>query len=385
MAIAHESAGAEPALSVPRKSELSSPGSATSGTGRILLLLRVWWDLPALARHSGHLVLFSLLALIVLRYLPAELPVPTLSLWVDAAPAEGSSYEEPSPNLPPSRPATYQFLQRAAVPFTLRSQRSGLALPVAEPAQTVRTSVTLYRVQEGDTVLGIAVQFDLEGNSLLWANPKLADNPDFLTLGQELVILPIDGAYHLVTAGETVEEIAKQYKVEPRAIVDYPGNHLTSEAKLEPGVQLIVPGGIKPYVPRRVFAYSGEVPKNAQKGSGKFVWPLSGYITQRYWNGHRAIDIGGGKGTPIMAADSGYVAVAQWSDVGYGRMIIIDHGNGSQTLYAHLDAYFVEVGQSVGKGEVIGHCGSTGNATGPHLHFEIIQRGVRRNPFMLLP
>jgi murein DD-endopeptidase MepM/ murein hydrolase activator NlpD len=112
---------------------------------------------------------------------------------------------------------------------------------------------------------------------------------------------------------------------------------------------------------------------------------MSGYITQRHWNGHRAIDIGGSRGTPVMASDSGFVAVAQWSDVGYGRMIIIDHGNGTQTLYAHLSKYFVEVGQSVGKGEMIGHCGSTGNSTGPHLHFEIIQRGVRRNPFIFLP
>jgi len=146
-----------------------------------------------------------------------------------------------------------------------------------------------------------------------------------------------------------------------------------------------VPGGIKPYVPRQVFAYNGEVPKGAKKGTGSFAWPMSGYITQGFWEGHRAIDIGAPIGTPIVATDSGFVAVAQWSDVGYGRMVIIDHGNGYQTLYAHMDAYFVEAGQSVAKGQTLGKCGSTGNSTGPHLHFEVIKQGVRRNPFNYLP
>ncbi|MBN1399326.1 MAG: M23 family metallopeptidase [Anaerolineae bacterium] len=243
----------------------------------------------------------------------------------------------------------------------------------------------MYTVSEGDTVLGIAEKFNLEGNSLLWANPRLEDNPDFLSLGQELVILPIDGAYHTVASGEDVESIAKTYKVKPESITDYPGNDLSAPFTLQVGQKLIIPGGTKPYVSRQVLAYSGEIPKDAQRGSGQLVWPMSGYISQRYWQGHRAIDIAGNAGLPVSASDSGYVVLVQRSDVGYGRMVVIDHGNGYQTLYAHLSTYYVEVGQSVAKGEMIGKCGSTGNSTGPHLHFEVIQGEARRNPLNYLP
>ena len=279
-----------------------------------------------------------------------------------------------------SRP---RYLQRGAVPFTLRVVRD--TLPLMEPQRTVRTSVSIYRVQSGDTVLDIANKFRLQGSSVLWANDKLADNPDFLRVGQELYILPVDGAYHAVAKGETLESIAIRYKVDPSVITEYAQNRLMPPYELEPGQKLIIPGGEKPYVPRRVFAYKGPVPEGAKKGTGRFVWPMSGYITQRFWDGHRAIDIGAPVGTPIVASDSGYVAIAQWSDVGYGRMVIVDHGNGFQTLYAHFQAFYVQVGQSVAKGQAIGQCGGTGNTTGPHLHFEVIKSGVRRNPLIYLP
>ena len=280
---------------------------------------------------------------------------------------------------------TIRYLQHAAVPFTRRASQNVLQLPEAELVQNVRTSVMVYQVQAGDSVLSIAQQFGLDGNSILWANPKIADNPDFLSIDQEVKILPIDGALHSVSASETVDTVAKRYKVAPDVIWNYVGNHLTQGQALEAGQELIIPGGIKPYVARQVFAYSGAVPQNASKGSGSFVWPTSGFISQGYWAGHHAIDIAGSPGVAVKAADSGYVAVAQWSDVGYGRMVIIDHGNGYQTLYAHMNAYYVEVGQSVSKGQSIGERGSTGNSTGPHLHFEVIKNGVCQNPFIYLP
>ena len=279
--------------------------------------------------------------------------------------------------------AAAHYLSFNASPFTERTINE--SLPVVHQQRTARVTVFTYAVEAGDTVLDIANKFGLEGTSLLWANDKLADNPDFLKVGQELTILPVDGAYHAVSEGETVESIAARYQVEPSVISEFAGNGLSEGVALADGQKLIIPGGVKPYVPRRVFAYNGPTPQSAKKGSGSFVWPMSGYITQRFWEGHRAIDIGAGEGTPIVASDSGYVAVAQWSDVGYGRMVIVDHGNGYQTLYAHMIKYFVEPGQSVAKGEMIGHCGSTGNSTGPHLHFEVIKSGVRRNPLNYLP
>ena len=87
----------------------------------------------------------------------------------------------------------------------------------------------------------------------------------------------------------------------------------------------------------------------------------------------------------MLAGDSGYVIVAGWSNVGYGYHIVIDHGNGYQTLYAHLNSIYVNVGDNVAQGQQIGEMGNTGNATGPHLHFEIRQNTVVRNPIGILP
>ncbi|MCD6519893.1 MAG: peptidoglycan DD-metalloendopeptidase family protein [Anaerolineae bacterium] len=332
-------------------------------------------------RYAGHLVLFFLLLFLgwhlpVKRILPIPRALPQLTIQ------ESLSIQDPFPRVadPGSRE---HYLQRGVAPLTVRIVSE--APPPAEFHRSKRTTVLTYKVQPGDTVLEIAQKFGLKGTTILWANDKLADNPDFLRVGQELYILPVDGAYHTVKKGETIESIAARYKVEPSVIVNYKENHLQPPYELTPGQKLVIPGGIRPYTPRRVFAYSGPIPKNAKRGTGRFVWPMSGIITQRYWEGHRAIDIGAPLGTPIVAADSGFVVAARWTNVGYGRMVIIDHRNGFKTLYAHLQVYYVQEGQSVSKGQVIGKCGSTGNSTGPHLHFEIIKDGVRRNPFIYLP
>ena len=343
---------------------------------------RLFRQFPHPLQSLTHLFLIVLLVFSIHDVLPRDFPSPfgkPLISLNSISTARGSNITFENVEAATSS----RYLNGRAVPFTAHVMRE--SLPIGEPKREVRTSVFTYTVQAGDTVLGIAQKFDLQGNSILWANEKLADNPDFLRLGQTLNILPIDGAYHTVAKGETVESIAKKYKVDPSAITDYAGNDLESPYKLEQGEKLIIPGGVKPYVPRRVVAYEGAIPEDAKRGTGTFAWPMSGYITQKFWSGHRAIDVGAPRGTPIVAADSGYVVVAQHSDVGYGRMLIIDHGNGYQTLYAHLKAYFVEVGTSVAKGQLIAHCGTTGHSTGPHLHFEIIKNDVCRNPMIYLP
>jgi len=340
-------------------------------------LLSRWNELPVVSRYVGHLVIFLLLFLSVWGIVPASLDVPDFAFGPDgAAPVWVSNTVGD---------ATEGVLAGAILPSTARSLR-GVVLPLGGARPEVRTSVIVYEVQPGDTVLGIAQKFGLEGNSLLWANGRLADNPDFLSIGQKLNILPVDGALHKVQSGETVEAIAKKYDVSVEAIARYEGNHLSEPYALTVGQELIVPGGVKPYVPR-VIEYNASVkaPSNMQRATGAFGWPMAGWISQGYWEGHRAIDIAAGRGTSIVAADNGYVVTAQWSDVGYGRMVIVDHGNGFRTLYAHMDAYYVSVGQAVVKGQSLGICGSTGNSTGPHLHFEIILNGVRRNPFIYLP
>ncbi|HHX66090.1 MAG TPA: peptidoglycan DD-metalloendopeptidase family protein [Chloroflexi bacterium] len=364
--------------------------SVVSSASSISAVLAAVHDPPTIARHVGHLCLGLLLLCMfwdargILRIptvgsLSAPQPVSIGSNVAigEAAPVNGSRY-----------------LQRAPVPLTARVVRD--VIPFVEPRQAVRNSVIVYRVQPGDSVLGIAEKFGLKGTSLLYANDTLAANPDFLSVNQELYILPVDGAYHSVAQGETIETVAKKYKVEVSAITGYEGNGLEPPYTLTAGQKLVIPGGVKPTVPNTAYRSAGTTtsgggtqtappPSGAQAGSGAFAWPMSGRLTQRYWEGHRAIDLAAPIGTPIVAADSGYVSVTQMSNTGYGRMIMIDHGNGYQTLYAHMSRFIVEPGQSVSRGEVIGYCGSTGRSTGPHVHFEIIKNGVRSNPLAYLP
>lgn len=256
----------------------------------------------------------------------------------------------------------------------------------------LRREVITYEVQPGDTVGKIGVKFDLEPETVMWANGSLAQVPDLLRPGQELIILPIDGVYHTVVKGDTLSSIADKYKSDVAHIIECSYNNLDPEdPQVQPGDKLIVPGGIKPYVARQVTAYKGPIPEDAQKGTGVFVWPTSGRLTDRFgfrtfsgrW--HNGLDISNGQGTSIYAADSGFVIFAGWRNDGYGNIVIIDHRNGYWTYYAHLSTYYVSAGQSVAKGALIAAMGSTGNSTGCHLHFEIRHKGVRKNPEMYLP
>lgn len=273
-------------------------------------------------------------------------------------------------------------LVRAAVPRTIIPDRTQ---PQQAPVQT-EPEIHIYAVESGDTISGIAEKFGLHPETIVWANRSLERNPDLLYLGQELIILPVDGVYHQVGGGDTIAGIAGTFKVDQQAIIDYPLNDLDPESLLlQVGQWLVVPGGNKPFVPRTVVAYSGPVSDDATVGSGIFGWPASGRITQAYFGFHPGLDVGGWVGAPVLAADSGHVVAAGWDNTGYGNTVVLDHGNGFQTLYAHLDSFLVQPGDNVAKGQHIAQMGNTGNSTGPHLHFEIRQGTVQRNPYGFLP
>jgi LysM repeat protein len=291
--------------------------------------------------------------------------------------------------------ATEAF-QRAVVPFTSANQAAAVvqaeavnsvAPQVAAPP-TERTAIETYTVKPGDTVLGIASKFSINPETIQWANPELEANPDLLRIGDRLVILPTDGALHVVQPGDTLYSIAARYKVTAQAIAEAPLNQMGSiDSPISVGTQMIIPGGTKPYITRQVETYAGPVPDSAIKGSGTLGWPAAGSITQTFWGGHRAIDIGARTGTPVTSSDAGYVIASKtggWNN-GYGNMVMIDHGNGYVTLYAHLNSIYVRQGENVSKGQQIGTVGNTGNSTGPHLHFEVRYQGVARNPFTYLP
>ena len=240
--------------------------------------------------------------------------------------------------------------------------------------------ISVYVVRKGDSISAIADMFGVSVNTILWANDMKKN--DKLTPGSTLFILPISGVEHEVTKGQTLKSIAKLYKVEVADITSY--NNITEYAKLAVGDKLIIPGaemadegGDRP-TPNLVGAVTKD--KNyynlhpIQALIGYFINPVPvGIKTQGlHGPGHRGIDIGAPKGTPIYASAGGLVSIAHigWSG-GYGNMLIIDHPNGTKTLYAHMTKLATSTGDQVAQGEVIGYVGSTGRSTGPHLHFEV--------------
>jgi len=258
-----------------------------------------------------------------------------------------------------------------------------------------RSGVITYTVETGDNLFTIAEKYGLKPETVLWGNYEvLRDNPQFLRPEQSLIILPTDGVYYQWKAGDTLRGVADFFKVEPELILDWPGNNLDlTEVSLETsaipdGSWMIIPGGkreLKDWGPPAISrsnpaaaayygsGYCGEVYEGAI-GIGAFIWPtpatyLSGYDYSP--SIHPGIDIAGAEGNAIFASDSGVVVFAGWSEFGYGYLIVLDHGNGWQTAYAHLSSVGVYCGQSIGRGNVIGALGNTGNSSGPHLHFEM--------------
>jgi len=205
----------------------------------------------------------------------------------------------------------------------------------------------------------------------------------WLKVGQPLPSSSLEDIYHRVRAEETVEDITGLYSVTQQAIFDYPGNEVSLfNPILTEGQWLIIPQGV---IPTMRYTPSGEeVPLDALIGSGVFIWPMAQDITQNYSGQHPALDLRGKLGTTVVAADSGYVITAGWGGP-YGNNIIIDHGNGFQTRYAHLAFIGVSAGDNVIKGQTIGQVGSTGNSSGPHLHLEIKHGDILVNPLSYLP
>lgn len=233
--------------------------------------------------------------------------------------------------------------------------------------------ISIYIVREGDTLSRIAQMFGVTTNTVLWANDiKSASS---LKVGQELVILPITGVRHTVKSGDTLSSIAKKYDAHYDEVLSF--NGLSSESSLSVGQVLLIPNGEihSSVAPSQSLAKASGSPSYA----GYYIRPVRGMKTQGI-HGHNAVDIGAPVGTPIVASAAGTVIISKnsgWNG-GYGKYIVIKHANGTQTLYSHNSENVVAAGEYVQQGEVIGYVGSTGQSTGPHLHFEV--RGAK-NPF----
>ena len=250
-----------------------------------------------------------------------------------------------------------------------------------------RAEVVDYTVQSGDTMSTIAEKFGVSVDTIRWENDLKSITS--IKQGQGLKILPVTGMKHKVKHGETIYSIAKKYQVDAQVIVDWPYNSFANDETfaLAVGQVLIVPDGIKPKeIPIAPRQYYAQVPAaGTATGTGQFVWPVGGRISQGYSWYHKAIDIANEAAPDIVAADGGAVVATGWpASWGYGNRVIIDHGNSFATLYAHLAQIYVRTGQTVSKGQAIGRMGSTGRSTGVHLHLEFRKNGVVQNPLNYL-
>ncbi|KKQ01658.1 MAG: Peptidase M23 family protein [Candidatus Roizmanbacteria bacterium GW2011_GWA2_36_23] len=247
-----------------------------------------------------------------------------------------------------------------------------------------RDKIIDYSVSSGDTLESISKKFGISIDTIKWANNLKSD---MIKPGQIIKVPPITGVVHTVKSGDNIYTIAKKYKAEPQSIVNFPFNDFTDldTFALAAGQIIYVPDGvIEEEQPRSAPSRFIAQIQAGVKGTSNFIWPTSGMITQNPVWYHMALDIANPSAPPVIASDTGTVTFASCIRYGYGCHVIIDHGNGYQTLYAHLSSYDVEVGQAVNQGQKIGNMGSTGKSTGTHLHFEVRSGGSLLNPWNFL-
>lgn len=259
--------------------------------------------------------------------------------------------------------------------------------PFDNPVTTVvsskpRDRIYEHEVKSGETLANIASRYNISVDTVKWANDL---DSDTIKDGQKLKIPPVTGIVYKVVGGDNIYTIAKKYNVDAQNIVNFPFNDFADPDtfQLTPGQTLYVPDGtiVEEKAPSKntQFKYVAQA-RAGVKGTSSFIWPTTGTITTYPVWYHMALDIANRAAPPIIASDGGTVTYTGCLAYGYGCHIIIDHGNGYQTLYAHLSSIEVSAGQVVSQGQRIGAMGSTGRSTGTHLHFEIRSGGAQQNP-----
>ena len=359
---------------------------------------------------------------IALLLFPSDSPVPPVPTETQSIIAQRSTPIDgvpatDAPTLPTNAP---MIVQDGSAPPTLDAARidallaapivpvsSGAASPNYDPFTVIknvgpRSEFVEYTIVRGDTIDEISKRYNLKSESIAWCNNRKI--VFVLRIGDPLTIPPVDGACHTVlgTKEETAATIAQQFKItDPNVILEYSINNLSDRQvtdKLPGGLKVFIPGGVAEPI---TWNPGTEVEKNAdgsvrtlsfapgQAGScGKIAptgaagWtnPLPNARWVRgFYAGHTGLDLSANSGTPVYAANSGPVLFSGSSTWGYGKTVVLAHGMFS-SLYGHLSQIDISCGGFAAAGQVIGLVGSTGNSSGPHLHFEIRFNDVPQNP-----
>jgi LysM repeat protein len=306
-----------------------------------------------------------------------------------------------TPTPPPTATSTPVDLHRLLL-LTPAAQRTGglIFLPLVYQQQAGERGVDInpksfaYEVKPGDTLWSLAIDFGRDLDTMSCATTPTGSDAEKLIPGQTITVPALEDLCYTVTPGETLAGIAARHGLSVKEVVDVAWNGFRAPPyAVRPRQRVLLPGArldVRPRPERRAVSYAAD--SWAQTawpgwpfGDGKFIWPVEGPISQGSRVGHRAIDIVVPIGTSVKAVDRGKVVYAGWNPTGYGFRVVIDHGIDYLTLYAHLSDIYVQAGEVVGKGQVIGVSGSNGNITGPHLHFEIRDFGILVNPLTLLP
>jgi murein DD-endopeptidase MepM/ murein hydrolase activator NlpD len=373
-------------------------------------------------------------AAFVLLLTPTPAPIPAPAQPTDSAQVTIPTITAPAAQPPTATgPAVDNGLAIAALPTLAPESASALLnQPIANlaagnsPVEFVRNTynpftiipdrprseVIQYEVQSGDTMFSIAERFALKPETIAWSNDRSIIGG--LRPGRQINILPVDGVYYTSPGNETVQQVAERFGVDPYTIIDTEFNDffgLTPESALSAGAKVVVPGGSA-----EAISWTARVERTGEQstsgggggGSGQIVFepgdpgscgwtdnpggsggwtnPMGGpYNWSRgFTSWHTGVDLAATPGTPVQAALGGTVIFAGWNSYGYGYLIVLAHGPYT-TLYGHLSEIYVSCGQYVGPGQVIGGVGSTGDSSGPHLHFEIRSNDVPQDPTYTMP
>jgi murein DD-endopeptidase MepM/ murein hydrolase activator NlpD len=265
-----------------------------------------------------------------------------------------------------------------------------------------------YQVKNGDTLTNLSDRFGISVETIKFNNTIETE-----VIPESKIYLPWrDGYIYNLSSSEKADDIAKKYSVDAtelknlnraimnpnsdsfdaKALVLIPTTDFAGIIRINDSIASAKKAELEKQRTQALASQSisySQIPSSVSPSSnatGSFIWPTSGSISRCYSSGHKACDIANRASPDIVSVQSGTVsAVYRFTVYGYGLAVVVDHGGGVQTLYAHMSDIYVSQGQAVSQGQSLGRMGQTGLATGIHLHFEVRVNGTQIDPLSYLP